>query len=107
MTYYEEKARRLGAIVDKKQIEYGDVFHECHKIMEVLYPEGVLPEQYPNLLAVVRVIDKLCRVSRGDQGDESAWNDIAGYSLLMSPDQHESFMRKDLLNHPNKDYNYE
>lgn len=82
--FYSELGRRLGELVDRKQEQYGDSFHESHKVLEHLYPEGILPDQYPDLLAVVRVLDKLFRISRGNQGDESAWNDVAGYGILMS-----------------------
>ena len=51
--------------------------------MEVLYPTGVQPHQYRDMLAVIRVIDKLFRLAtRKDAFGESPWNDIAGYALL-------------------------
>jgi hypothetical protein len=81
---YEELAAKLGRLVDSKQQQYGDSFHTFHHLLAFLYPDGVKVEDYPNMLAIVRVLDKLCRISRGDQGDESAWNDIAGYGILMS-----------------------
>ena len=27
--------------------------------------------------------DKMKRIANGNQGDENAWNDIAGYAILM------------------------
>lgn len=79
---YEKTALEIAKLVSKKQIQYGDSFSNSHKIFEVLYPNGVKPEQMKDFLVIVRIVDKLFRLSRGDQGDESAWSDINGYSLL-------------------------
>jgi hypothetical protein len=80
---YEEEALRIASILTQKNREYGNSFNETHKILEVLYPNGVKPENYHDLLAIVRILDKLFRISRGDQGEESAWSDLTGYGLLM------------------------
>lgn len=79
---YEEEALKIAKLVDEKQIQYGDSFGNAHKLLEVLYPEGISKDKYKDALTVIRTIDKLFRVARGDQGDESAWKDINGYSLL-------------------------
>jgi len=81
-------AQRVAKIVEKKQIQYGDSFGNADKILRVLYPYGVAVDQYKNLLAIVRIIDKLFRIANGDQGEESAWDDIAGYSLLAASKKH-------------------
>lgn len=79
---YEKLGREIGAMVDTKNAQYGDAFNQAGVILEVLYPDGVEPEQYADMLGVIRVIDKLFRIANGDQGGESAWRDIAGYGLL-------------------------
>ena len=79
---YEERGRALGALVDRKQREYGDSFHRSEAIIRALWPNGIPVEAYTDALAVVRVIDKLFRVAAGKQGDEDPWRDIAGYGLL-------------------------
>ena len=84
---YEEIAAELGRLVDRKQMQYGDSFGQTPALLGILYPDGVPVGGYPGLLAIVRVLDKLCRISRGDQGDESAWNDVAGYAILMSKEE--------------------
>lgn len=81
---YEEVALEIAKLVSRKQKEYGDSFGNSHKIFEVLYPEGVKPEQMKDFLVIVRIVDKLFRIARGDQGEESAWDDIHGYSNLAS-----------------------
>jgi len=79
---YENIAEDVAKLVESKQLQYGDSFGNSYKILEVLYPDGIQLKDYQDLLTVVRVIDKLFRITRGDQGDESAWKDINGYSLL-------------------------
>ena len=84
---YEEIGKKIGALVDKKQKMYGDSFHKSVDVMKILYPDGVMPDQYQNLLAIIRIIDKLFRAANHDLGDESAFNDIAGYGILMSREE--------------------
>ena len=80
---YEGVGKRIGKLVDEKNEAYGDSFNQSGKILEVLYPEGVTPNQYRDMLAVVRVIDKLFRIAnKKDAFGESPWRDIAGYALL-------------------------
>jgi hypothetical protein len=50
-----------------------------------LYPDGVKPEQYIDLLVTVRIVDKLFRIAnKKDAFGENPWQDIAGYGLLMT-----------------------
>jgi len=80
---YREIGSKIGAIVEQKQEAYGDAFSKAHLILEILYPSGVKPEQYTELLTIVRVIDKLFRIATdNDKTGESPWSDICGYSIL-------------------------
>lgn len=79
---YEVLGTSIGMLVDKKQLQYGDSFHKSVDVLKIFYPNGIKPEDYQNLLTVVRIVDKLFRVTSGNQGDESAFTDIAGYGLL-------------------------
>lgn len=81
---YETIGREIGALVDRKQVEYGDSFHRCETIIRTLWPDGIPPEAYVDALAVVRVVDKLFRIAAGKRGSEDPWRDIAGYGLLGS-----------------------
>lgn len=83
---YEEKAREIGALVDRKQREYGDSWGKAAAILRALYPDGIKPDQYHDVLGVARVIDKLSRIANGNQGEENAWADLAGYGLLGTMD---------------------
>ena len=80
---YKQIGEEIGSLVDKKNAAYGSSFAECHKILSVLYPSGIQPEQYTDALAIIRVIDKLFRIAnKKDAFGESPWGDIAGYAIL-------------------------
>lgn len=82
---YEEIGRTIGALVDEKNKAYGDSFKHAGKILEVLYPNGVRPDQYQDMLYTVRVVDKLFRLATDkDAFGENPAQDIAGYSILKS-----------------------
>jgi len=81
---YEIVGQDIGKMVDKKNAAYGDAFHRAEKILKVLYPDGIKPNQYQDLLGITRVIDKLFRLASGNKKafEENPWRDIAGYGLL-------------------------
>lgn len=79
---YTELGQEIGALVEEKQKCYGNSFGRSGAVLRVLYPDGVKPEQYDDMLAVTRIVDKLFRVANGDMGGESAYVDIVGYGLL-------------------------
>lgn len=73
----------VGSLVQEKNAAYGDAFAQSGKILRVLYPSGVRPDQYEDLLGICRVLDKLFRVAtKKDAFGESPWNDVAGYGIL-------------------------
>jgi len=80
---FETLGTEVGSLVDEKNAAYGNSFSESHKILSVLYPDGIKPDQYTDALAIIRVIDKLFRIANKKNAfGESPWQDIAGYSLL-------------------------
>lgn len=80
---FEKLGQDIGAMVDQKDAAYGNSFHESHKILVVLYPSGIMPDQYPDMLAITRIVDKLKRIATDrDALGESPYRDIAGYGLL-------------------------
>jgi hypothetical protein len=99
MTSEEEKklvakAKRLRAAgkfvttntIDKNE-KYGDAARKVAVILGELYPNGITPDQYPNALLLIRLLDKVVRLSsytpeRMAIDDESPWVDVAGYGLL-------------------------
>lgn len=80
---FERIALEIAKLVGEKNIAYGDSFGKSAAIIQILWPNGVPPEQYDDFLCVIRVIDKLFRVAtRKKAFGESPWKDIMGYALL-------------------------
>jgi len=80
---YVGEADRLGKMVEEKQAAYGDSVGKSPDVLRLLYPGGVAPDQYGDLMMVTRVIDKLFRIAtQKDAFGEDPWRDIAGYALL-------------------------
>ena len=83
--FYQSVGAKIGKTVDEKQVAYGDSFHRSGRVLEVLYPFGIKPKDYENMLYINRVIDKLFRLAtNNDPHGESPARDIAGYSILKS-----------------------
>lgn len=73
----------IAELTADKNEAYGQSFYVSGQILGLLYPDGVQPEQYGDMLAVARIIDKLGRIAtRKDAFGESPFKDIAGYGLI-------------------------
>jgi hypothetical protein len=80
---YPKLGLEIGELVETKQEVYGNSFGRSGDVMRILYPDGVKPEQYDDMLATVRIVDKLFRVATDrDALGESPFRDIAGYGIL-------------------------
>ena len=84
MSIYEDVALKIGKLVGEKNKAYGNSFTRSGEILKILYPDGVMTEDYTTLLCITRIIDKLFRAStsRNDL-KEDPFEDIGGYCLLM------------------------
>ena len=80
---FKELAERLVYLLEEKGKAYGNSFEDSGKILELLFPNGVSPDKYKDMLSIVRVLDKLFRVATKKKAfGESPWQDIAGYAFL-------------------------
>ena len=84
---YEAIGEEIGVLLNEMQAAYGDAFGKMKQVFDVFYPNGVQPHQYQNVLTMVRILDKLFRVSNlpesnEDRMHEEPWKDIAGYAIL-------------------------
>ena len=80
---YEQIGKEIGALVDKKNAAYGSSFDKAGDILKILYPESIGVEQYTDVLAIIRIIDKLFRIANDKTAfNEEPWKDIAGYGIL-------------------------
>ena len=80
---YEEFFQEIGKLVDEKQESYGDSFGKSGDVLRIFYPNGIRPDQYDDMLAVTRIIDKQFRIANNkDAFGESPFKDICGYGGL-------------------------
>ncbi len=78
-----EYAKEIGNLVEEKDKAYGNAFDKASDFLKVLYPNGVTPEQYGDMLCMVRIFDKQMRIATSKNAlNESPYFDIAGYALL-------------------------
>ena len=76
-------ATKIAKLVEEKQKQYGNAVGAAGAILKELYPDGIKPEQYGDLALIVRMLDKISRITKGNgKGDEDSWSDLIGYSLL-------------------------
>ena len=80
---YEQIGTEIGRLVDEKSAAYGDSVGCSAAIFRELYPDGIKPEQYGDVLLMIRIVDKLKRIATNkDALGESPYRDIAGYGVL-------------------------
>jgi len=80
---FEKIGTDIGKLVDEKNTAYGSAFEKSEEILKVLYPDGIKPRQYKDMLAVTRIVDKLFRIATQKEAfGESPFKDIAGYGIL-------------------------
>ena len=83
MGKYKELAEQIGNLVEEKNAAYGNSFDQAGEFLRLLYPKGIPPEAYGDMLCVVRIFDKLKRIATNkDAFGESPYGDIIGYGLL-------------------------
>ena len=76
-------AVKIAELVQEKNAAYGDAAGKSVEYLKLLYPSGVRPEQYQNMLLLVRDFDKNMRIATDEDAlGESPWGDKAGYAIL-------------------------
>lgn len=79
----KELGKKIGELVASKYAAYGNSFGTAGEALRLLYPKGLKPEQYDDVLALVRIWDKMERIATAkDAFGESPFVDIVGYGLL-------------------------
>tara|TARA_R110000787_G_scaffold120959_1_gene231851 strand:- start:10 stop:309 length:300 start_codon:yes stop_codon:yes gene_type:complete len=80
---FAEIGDKVGKLVSDKQLAYGDSFGRSGECLRQMFPEGIKPEQYDDLLTIARILDKLFRIANNPSAfDENPYQDIVGYGLL-------------------------
>lgn len=80
---FESIGWNVGELVQQKQRAYGDSFGRSGECLRQMFPDGIRPEQYDDLLTIARILDKLFRIANNkDAFNENPYQDIVGYGLL-------------------------
>lgn len=80
---FDRIGAKVGGVVQEKQQAYGDSFGKSGECLRQMYPDGIKPEQYDDLLTITRILDKLFRIANNPTAfDENPYQDIVGYGLL-------------------------
>jgi hypothetical protein len=80
---FSEIGFAVGTLVNSKQKAYGDSFGRSGECLRQMFPDGIKPEQYDDLLTIARIIDKLFRIANNPNAfEENPYQDIVGYGLL-------------------------
>ena len=80
---YEDIGFEVGELVQRKQRAYGDSFGRSCDCLRQMFPNGIKPEQYDDLLTIARILDKLFRIANNPKAfNENPYQDIVGYGLL-------------------------
>ncbi len=80
---FEEIGTQIGQLVTEKNAAYGSSFLKVGEFLKLLYPNGVAPEQYTDMLLLVRIFDKQIRIATNKNAfNEEPYKDIAGYGIL-------------------------
>ena len=80
---FEEIGAEVGKLVSDKRLAYGDSFGRSGECLRQMFPEGIVPSQYDDLLTIARILDKLFRIANNPTAfNENPYQDIVGYGLL-------------------------
>ena len=80
---FSQLGDNVGKLVHEKRLAYGDSFGRSGECLRQMFPEGIRPDQYDDLLTIARILDKLFRVANDPRAfDENPYQDIVGYGLL-------------------------
>jgi len=79
----KSSGEKITKLVIEKNLAYGDAVNKVTDIVKILFPDGISPDQYKDMLLLVRDLDKTCRIANGDPTafDENPWQDKAGYAI--------------------------
>ena len=80
---FSDIGAEVGKLVHDKQLAYGDSFGRSGECLRQMFPEGIKPDQYDDLLTIARILDKLFRLANDPCAfDENPYRDIVGYAIL-------------------------
>ena len=102
---FSEIGSKVGELVNDKQLAYGDSFGRSGECLRQMFPHGIKPGQYDDLLTIARILDKLFRIANDpDAFDENPYQDIVGYGLLGMERHHTLMENRKRIKESNDQY---
>lgn len=85
---FKDIAVETAEILEIKNRAYGNSFNKTSEFLKLLFPDGVVDDQYCHLMYIIRVLDKIGRIANSsllppEEGIIDAYKDINGYTTLM------------------------
>jgi hypothetical protein len=81
---FQIAAEEIGNLVTEKNKAYGNSFEEAEKFLKLLFPNGITPEHYSDMLCIVRIFDKLKRIATDKNAfNEDPYKDLLGTVIRM------------------------
>lgn len=81
---FEDIGWSIGRLVDKNPTAHHRSF-SIGAILAIFYPGGIRMDQYDDLAAMIRILDKFFQIATNKTTPgEDPWQDIAGYAILMN-----------------------
>lgn len=75
---FEKIGTDIGKLVEEKNKAYGNSFKKSGEFLQLLYPSGIRPDQYQDVLSLVRIFDKQMRIATDKNAyGENPYRDIA------------------------------
>lgn len=83
MKTFTQIGSEVAILVEAKNVAYGSSFSKAGDFLRLLFPEGIPPGRYDDMLLLVRIFDKQMRIATDrDALGETPYQDIAGYGVL-------------------------
>lgn len=80
---YQRIGTELGKLCQQKNDAYGAAAITSGAMLRLLFPNGVHPSRFDDMMLIARMWDKISRIAtRKDAFGESPYKDLAGYCII-------------------------
>lgn len=77
---FKEKALEVAEMLERKSEEYDAPYDSDNDFLKIMYPNGVAPDKYADMVLCLRLYDTLKKLTKS--GDTKYIEYIAGYGIL-------------------------
>lgn len=81
---YKKLGEKIGSLVDEKNQAYSNSYNETGQILKLLYPNGIMTENYKDMIVLIRMIDKMKRLATSKEAfKENPYKDLIGLTIRL------------------------